>query len=242
VIRYDQEIGRLDWAAPQDHMCEREIIEGGWWGGKNYAGTRHYLDLERRLTYEELVGEHQRLTVVNFLELETLWEEYRAQGECRRDSPFRPVLQGKPGNVASYRRHAGMYEDVGVRLADYPVVGVGSVCRLQAEPVIRHLARGLSGLGLNLHWFGLKLSGLPEVWPDIYSCDSAAWSAAARREARLPGCTHVRVRGRYAGQPSTCANCPRRADSWACQVNNLIMSLERRGYQDALFSLDPGAA
>ena len=202
--------------------------------GQDCAGTRQYLDPDGLLTYEELILEHQRLTVANLPVLEGLWEKYRSRGECHRDSPFRPVLQGKPGDVASYLRCAQMYEDAGVHLADYPVVGVGSVCRVQAEPVIRHLARGLASLDLPLHWFGLKLTGLPEVWPNIASCDSGAWSAAARREARMEGCTHIRVRGKYVGQPSTCANCPRRAERFGAQITGLVASLERRGWQDEL--------
>jgi hypothetical protein len=240
VIRYDREIGRLDWAAPQDRMCEQAVIEGGTWNGQDFAGTRPHIQAEMTragrlapgavLTYEEIVAEHQRLTVANFLELEGLWEEYRRRGECRRDSPFRPVLQGRPGDVASYLRHARMYEDAGVRLDGYTPVGVGSVCRIQAEPVIRRLAEGLAGLRLRLHWFGLKLTGLPEVWPNIYSSDSQAWGTSARRDPRLPGCTHVRVRGKYVGQPSTCANCPRYARAWADRVIALGAMLDSDGY------------
>lgn len=242
VIRYDREIGRLEWAAPQDHMCERAIIEGGRWNGQDFAGTRQFLDPEGRLTYEELVVIHQQLTTANFLELEALWEEYRARGETDRGSPFRPVLQGEPGNPASYRRHKRMYDEAGIDLSSYPLVGIGSVCRIQSEPAIRHLALGLASLNLPLHWFGLKLSGLPEVWPNIRSCDSAAWSAAARREERLPGCTHVRVRGKHIGQPSTCANCPRAARKWRDQVTDLAAWLERCGFQDDLFPALGGAA
>jgi hypothetical protein len=241
VIRYDSEIGRLDWAAPQDHMCEWEIIEGGQMNGKDCAGTRQYLDppeaVARRgrpLTHDELILEHQRLTVANLPELERLWEEYRQQGKTNRESPFKPVLQGKPGDVASYLRCARMYEAAGIHLADYSLVGVGSVCRVQAEPVIRHLARGLARLNLPLHWFGLKLTGLPEVWPNIHSSDSGAWGAAARREPRMEGCTHIRIRGKYIGQPSTCANCPRRARKFGDQVTDLVAMLEARGWMDEL--------
>jgi hypothetical protein len=235
VIRYDREIGRLDWAAPQDWMCERAVIEGGRWNGQDFAGTRQHLDPAGVLTYEEIVAEHQRLTAANFRELESLWEECRRRGETDRESPFRPVLQGKPGDVASYLQHYAMYEEAGIRLAGYPVVGIGSVCRLQSEPAIRRLAAGLAPLGLPLHWFGLKLTGLPEVWPNIASCDSQAWGTSARRAPRMPGCTHIRVRGKYVGQPSTCANCPRYARWWGDRVTDLIASLERRGYQAELF-------
>ena len=59
--------------------------------------------------------------------LQDLWPQYSDE-EC----PFMPVLQDEVGNPDSYLRHAGMYGEAGVRLRDYPVVGVGSVCRIQA--------------------------------------------------------------------------------------------------------------
>jgi hypothetical protein len=74
---------------------------------------------------------------------------------------------------------------------------------------------------LPLHWFGLKLTGLPFVWPNIASHDSAAWSVDARRGTRLPECSHMRQRGRYVGQPSTCANCPVYARKWGDRVLGL---------------------
>ncbi|MEV2273581.1 deazapurine DNA modification protein DpdA family protein [Nonomuraea africana] len=62
VRRYQQEIGNLDWAAPQDWMCEPHML--------------------RRTG--RTVGEHQRLTVQNYLRL-------REQGV-----PVIPVLQLSP--------------------------------------------------------------------------------------------------------------------------------------------------
>jgi hypothetical protein len=226
VIRYDSQIKRLEWAAPQDWMCEDAIISGGVFGGQKFRGTG--------LTVEE----HQRRTVANFPELTAIWRELSDQ-----ESPFMPVLQGEPGNVASYLRCAQMYEDAGVRLAGYPVVGVGSVCRIQDRPVIGRLARGLAHLDLPLHWFGLKLTGLPEVWPHITSHDSLAWSYDARRSPRMAGCTHVCTRGPNTGRPSNCANCPRFAQRWRDQVAALGASLPGRGYQAGLFGDEfPGVA
>lgn len=230
VIRYDTQLGKLEWAAPQDWMCEEAIINGGTWGGQKFAGTG--------LSVEE----HQRRTVANFRELSALWAEYSRDGECEGDCPFMPVLQGKPGDVASYLRCAEMYETAGVRLADYPVIGVGSVCRLQQDAAIGRLARGLVRLDLDLHWFGLKLSGLPYVWPTILSHDSLAWSLDARRAPRMNGCTHVRVRGPRKGQPSNCTNCPAYARWWQRRVTALGASLYAN-VQGELFSGDElGAA
>jgi hypothetical protein len=244
TIRCDREIGALDWAAPQDHMCEREIIEGGVYGRQVYAGTRQFLDPGHTLTYEDLVIEHQRRTVANYLELTALWGEYRRRGDTVRDSPYRCVLQGKPGDVASYLRCAQMYEDAGVRLGDCELTGVGSVCKLQSEPAIGRLARGLGPLGLRLHWFGLKLTGLPYVYPHVRSHDSMAWSLHFRRSPRMPGCTHVFTRGPRKGQPSSCTHCPPAARAWQRDVAALGVSLHRaaRWQQGDLFTDAAGAA
>ena len=72
VRRYADEIGGLVFAAPQDWMREPAILRGGQFAGMHFAGTG--------LT----VGEHQRRTVENFLELL----------ELAPDLPFIPVLQG----------------------------------------------------------------------------------------------------------------------------------------------------
>jgi len=214
VIRYRDELGRLEWAAPQDWMCEDAIINGGTFGGQKFKGTG--------LSVEE----HQRRTVANFRELATAWEELGDE-----DSPFMPVLQGAPGSTASYLRCAAMYETAGVRLTDYRVVGVGSVCRIQDTPAVGRLARGLAPLGLPLHWFGLKLGGLPEVWPHIASHDSLAWSYDARRSSRTQGCTHTVTRGAKKGHPSNCANCHRYARQWGTRVVALGAALPARGHQ-----------
>lgn len=210
VARYDREIGRLEWAAPQDWMCETAITA------------------KTGLT----VAEHQRRTVANFLELTGLWPDLSDE-----DSPFMPVLQAGSGDGEGYLRCAAMYEAAGVHLADFPVVGVGSVCRVQNTALIGRVARALQALDLALHWFGVKLQGLPEIWPpeeradSLTSFDSMAWSYEARRMPPLPGCTGHK----------NCANCPRAAARWREKVMASAASLERRGWQGDLFS-DWGAA
>lgn len=205
VARYDEQIGRLEWAAPQDWMCEAHIT----------AKTG------------KAAAEHQRLTVANFLELGALWPQFSDE-----DDPFMPVLQAAPGDADGYLRCAAMYEAAGVRLADFPVVGVGTVCRIQDTALIGGVARALRPLDLALHWFGVKMSGLPGIWPpedradSLTSFDSMAWSYEARRMPRLPGCQH---RG-------NCANCPVAAARWRSRVLAAADSLERRGWQEELFS------
>jgi hypothetical protein len=65
VYRYQTEIGLLDWAAPQDWMCEPEI----------------------RAVTGLTVEDHQRRTVESFLRLRELWP---GEEPC----PIIPVLQG----------------------------------------------------------------------------------------------------------------------------------------------------
>lgn len=211
VDRYDREIGRLEWAAPQDWMCESHIT------------AKTGLD----------AAEHQRRTVANFLELTGIWPNLSDD-----DSPFMPVLQAAPGDADGYLRCAAMYEAAGVRLADFPVVGVGTVCRIQDTSLIGRVARALRPLDLALHWFGVKTAGLPGIWPpeesadSLTSFDSMAWSYEARRMPRLPGCEH---RG-------NCANCPVAAARWRSRVLGVVGVLERREWQGELFDATGAAA
>lgn len=153
VARYRDEIGRLEWAAPQDWMCEEVML----------ARTG--------LT----VGEHQRRTLTNYLELRTL----------DATLPFVPVLQGQ--TLGDYRRHADAYLAAGVDLAASPVVGVGSVCRRQATDEIVDIVMGLAVVdGLALHGFGMKTLGLAKVGHLLASADSMAWCMAGSRRA---GCS-----------------------------------------------------
>lgn len=155
VLRASEDIGKLDWAAPQDWMCEDSALEA----------TGKTLD------------EHQELTVSNFIELRSMLGDLVI-----------PVLQGR--EPETYIRHAEMYASAGFSLVDEKRVGLGSVCRRQASSEIHELVRTLSGMGLGLHGFGVKIRGLKVIRDDLASADSLAWSFAARNEPPLPGCTH----------------------------------------------------
>ena len=230
VARYDEEIGGLAWASPQDWMMEDAIIHGGMAGNVRCVGTH--------LSGEE----HQRRTVASFTELAGLWPRYSS-----RPCPFIPVLQGD--SPRSYLRCYQMYLDAGVLLGEeHPLAGVGSVCRLQATGRIAAVARALAPLGLELHWFGLKLTGLerPEIQRDLtsryaaggtQSMDSASWSIDARYSPRMPGCTHVL---RATGQPSPCNNCRRYASWWRDRVlAAMATGAAARGHvQGELFDTD----
>ncbi|MDP4501028.1 deazapurine DNA modification protein DpdA family protein [Nonomuraea turcica] len=160
LARYDEEIGDIAWAAPQDWMCEPFMLE------------------RTGLT----IAEHQHRTVDNFVRLATLWEENEAPGDC----PVMPVIQG--WEIDDYLRCVDLYEQEGVRLAqDYPVVGVGSVCRRQSTPEIGRIFRELAMLDLPLHGFGVKTAGLARYGRWLTSADSMAWSYQGRRTPTLCG-------------------------------------------------------
>jgi hypothetical protein len=202
VARYDREIGKLEWAAPQDWMCEPAIIRGGGPGG--FPGT--HLS----------VGEHQRRTVENFLLLAGLWP-----GESDAECPFMPVLQGQ--SLADYQACEALYAAAGIRLEDYPVVGIGSVCRRQASDEIAEIVRAFTPR-LALHGFGVKTRGLAAFGHLLTSADSLAWSYDARRSPPLPGHTH-----------KNCANCLPWARNWRQNVLAALDGSGRDWWQDSLF-------
>lgn len=145
VKGYDLEIGRLDWAAPQDWMCEPWILAN--------TGLS--------------VREHQERIVENFVQLGEMCARW--DGKLRpvdqASCPFMPVLQG--WTVEDYWRCVDLYAQAGVRLADYPLVGLGSVCRRQNTGEIEAIVRSL-GAVLPLNGFGVKTDGLNRYgdWPD----------------------------------------------------------------------------
>ncbi|MFJ1698958.1 hypothetical protein ACIOHC_28165 [Streptomyces sp. NPDC088252] len=178
-----EHVGPYDWAAQQDWMCEEAIIHGGWFGGQYFVGT--HLS----------VAEHQRRTVANFLELRSLAPDLR----------IAPVLQGR--SIPEYERCVEMFENAGVDLQREPVVGLGSVCRLQSTREGAAIVTAMAAHGLRLHGFGFKTLGLNRVGHLLASADSAAWSSHARRRPPLPGHTH-----------KNCANCFDYAMRWRTRV------------------------
>ncbi|TQJ75190.1 hypothetical protein [Streptomyces sp. SLBN-31] len=180
-----EHVGPYDWAAPQDWMCEEAIINGGWFGGQYFVGT--HLSVE----------EHQRRTVNNFVELRSLAPDLR----------IAPVIQGD--TVPAYERCVEMYEKAGVDLRAEPIVGLGSVCRLQSTSKGTAIVTAMAAHGFKLHGFGFKTLGLAKVGHLLASADSAAWSSHARRRPAMPGHTH-----------KNCANCFDYAMRWRDRVLN----------------------
>jgi hypothetical protein len=188
VARYQREIGGLAWAAPQDFMCEPEIIYGGVINGKRFPGTGLSVPV------------HQHLTVLNYVMLINIWPEY-SDDPC----PFIPVLQG--WTMGDYRRCAALYQAAGVDLAAAPLVGLGTVCRRQSTVRTGLIAAWLADDGIRLHGFGLKAEGLALYGEHLVSCDSLAWSFDARSQPALPGCGHP-----------NCSNCRVYASRWRARM------------------------
>ncbi len=143
--------GNLVAAVAQDYLCDPAIL----------AATR--------LT----IADHQRLTI----------ERYDALIDARiAPAPYiMPVLQGY--EPQDYVEHLKQYGD---RLAHGAWVGVGSICgrsgnpgQIEAVLMAIHSKRP----DLRLHGFGIKKVALssPIVWDILYSADSLAHSASARR-------------------------------------------------------------
>lgn len=153
-------IGRLQWAAAQDWMCEPQLC------ALTFPGLPHRLAVEW----------HQALTVANFAQLRSL----------APDLPFVPVLQG--WTEREYLDHVEHYDRAGFDLRAEPLVGLGSVCRRQHTGMVERLVARLSRGGIRLHGFGFKIQGLRRVAGLLVSADSGAWGVAARRSPPLPEC------------------------------------------------------
>lgn len=143
------------------------------------------------------VAEHQERTVQSYLDLTALAPSV----------PWMPVVQG--WQRSDYRHHVSLYKRAGVDLAALPLVGVGSVCRRQAMGIAVTVLRDLASLGLSLHGFGFKITGLPKAIPYLASADSLAWSFTARRQPPLPG---------HSDRHKNCANCPDYAMAWRARL------------------------
>jgi hypothetical protein len=140
------------------------------------------------------VAEHQARTVGNFLDL-------------MAEDPLLDIIPAVQGEtIADYERCIHLYEQHGIHLADFPLVGVGSICRRPPREAAAILAT-LAGFGLRLHGFGLALEGLAATADLIVSADSLAWSRDARWNPPLDGHTHA-----------SCSNCLHWALKWRERV------------------------
>lgn len=190
ATRYADEIGGLDWAAPQDWMCEPEAL----------ARTG------RDVAY------HQAASVDSLLELRTLAPTVH----------WVPVLQG--WRLADYVACVERFDKAGVDLRAEDTVGIGSVCRRQKHTEGAMIVGRVAQLGLSLHGFGFKTTGLEVAAPFLGSADSMAWSSRARWRSRegIPsplGCAH-----------GTCASCLPWALAWR---ESLLADVAQRAAETA---------
>ncbi|MGW1046939.1 deazapurine DNA modification protein DpdA family protein [Streptomyces sp. NPDC002547] len=145
------------------------------------------------------VYDHQARTVASYINL--MWRDDTL--------PWMPVLQG--WTLDEYLRHVEMYDAMGIDLTLEPRVGLGSICRRQSTREAIRIVETLHGLGIRLHGFGFKVTGLRSVHHLLYSSDSLAWSFSARHDDPMPGCSH-----------KACSNCPVYALAWR---NRMLRSL-----------------
>ncbi|MFF0144117.1 deazapurine DNA modification protein DpdA family protein [Amycolatopsis sulphurea] len=146
------------------------------------------------------IREHQRRTVRNLVRLRDLAPELR----------WLPTLQG--WTLSDYARCADLYDRAGIDLAAEPLVGIGTVCRRQSSADVERIMRAFATRNLNLHGFGIKITGLNQYAEALRSSDSMSWS---RRGRYVPGCG-----------PShrTESNCLRFALSWYRQIQTTLGS------------------
>lgn len=141
------------------------------------------------------IAEHQARTIASFFELNAT--VYGVQ--------IIPVLQG--WRLDDYLSHVEQYLAAGVDLTKVPLVGLGSICRRQSTAEIADITRTLAALGIRLHGFGVKTTGLALYARHLASADSLAWSYNARHHPPMPGHRH-----------RTCANCLPWALRWRDRV------------------------
>lgn len=165
VRRYQDFYGPLFRGAfEQDWMCEKAIIEGGGSGKNRFVGTGLS------------IKEHLHRTVGNYLDLMGIDDTLQIY----------PVVQGS--RIQHYEYCIHLFDKAGVDLRKLPVVGIGSVCRIQGTPeavgIVQHVA-SIVGTG-RLHAFGFKTVGLREVGHLVGRADSFAWGVDGMHTR--PGC------------------------------------------------------
>jgi hypothetical protein len=152
------------------------------------------------------IAEHQRLTILR----------YDALTAFVRDRVYiLPVLQGYAPE--DYAEHVRQY---GARLKPRMWVGVGSLCKRNADPsAIEAVLLAILHVrpDLRLHGFGIKTTALfsPIVRKVLFSADSMAWSYEARFTSRD-------------------RNSPAEARRFADRVNGIVKAPVTKGFFDIL--------
>lgn len=189
IYRYQEQIGNLDWAAPQDWMCEPQMLAR--------TGLTVY--------------EHQRRTVENYLELRTLAPELPIipvlQGWSEREYLDHIGMYYMVGVDLAALELVG----IGSICRRQNTIRIASLLyTLAVGPTWGTGARGLEILspkGLQLHGFGVKRAGLLAAADYLKTADSMSWSMQARFESAMPGHAH-----------QACANCLDYALAWRADL------------------------
>lgn len=187
------------WTVEPERYADEVRAYSASMGGLVWAATQDWMCEQNILNKTRLtIAEHQARTVDSFLRLRQIAPEI----------PWAPAVQGWA--IGDYIKCVRLYESSGVDLRDQTIVGVGSVCRRQHTTEAVEIFKALHAHGINLHGFGLKITGLRKSAPYLRSADSLAWSYAARKsKARMASCTH---KGKY------CGNCMAFALDWRRSV------------------------
>ena len=173
--------------------CDDEIGNLAW------AAPQDWMCEETALRQSGLsVREHQDRTISNFLDLRQ-----------RLGSLVIPVIQGWDRD--EYLECCDLYEKAGVDLSSEDVIGLGSVCRRNADSDIAEIINTLQPL--NLHGFGIKGKSYLENHGNLVSADSMAWSFTARHSDPLPNCSHRK-----------CSWCYEYADLWRSRILNKVVA------------------
>lgn len=142
------------------------------------------------------VKKHQELTINSAITLKSLAPEIK----------WVNVIQG--WTIDDYKRHIDMYAASGIDLLQEELVGVGSICRRGSVDNIVEIICVLSGLGIKIHAFGMKISALTLLQNYIVSSDSMGWPYHASFNNKLPECTSHK----------NCSNCHKYALKWRKDV------------------------
>lgn len=154
------------------------------------------------------VVEHQARTIESYLDLSELAPEV----------PWVPVLQG--WEPAEYFHHIEQYLRRGIDLTRFPLVGVGTICRRQNATAAARLVIELGALGMRLHAFGFKITGVLRSARWLASTDSMAWSI----DGRFPqGGRCSPVRGHV-----KCSNCLDYALLWRQRLLERIEQMKQQ--------------
>ncbi|GAI97375.1 unnamed protein product, partial [marine sediment metagenome] len=169
------------------------------------------------------VEDHQNLSTMNQLDLKNFAEDHGLN--------FMGTIQGwKP---EEYIKHINDLSDNGLLTK---ILGVGSICRRGSPNKIMHVLKTIRDNvpnWVNLHGFGVKTTILKfrEAYDLLYSCDSMAWSYAARKAGEQT----VGIGGSLYGKEclanttlscfrhtDDCANCERYMLKWLNKVEKII--------------------